>query len=192
MAPIEILFGALLLVFAVIGLVRGFLRELGVTTVMMVVLLALHLLEPLLEQGLARMLEYIGGCDAVGSRGDRANLVLLSCGARRSVHIRTPVRRWPFGARDLGGVLGLVLGLLTGAINGYLIVGSLWYYLDRWDYALGFLGMTKEGLSATAQNAIQYLPLNLLGQPLLLGQSWLLYLALLLDHRSRDTLSLER
>jgi len=77
-------------------------------------------------------------------------------------------------------VLGLVLGLLTGAVNGYLIAGSVWYYLDRWDYALPFLGFSVEGLSGTAQSLVAYLPLNLLGQPLLLGQSWLFYLAVAL------------
>jgi len=79
-----------------------------------------------------------------------------------------------------GGVLGTVLGAVTGAANGYLIMGSVWYYLDRWDYALGFLGFTTQGLSETAQTLLQYLPPELLGQPLFLGQSWLLYLALFL------------
>ncbi|MFO7695736.1 MAG: hypothetical protein R6X16_01080 [Anaerolineae bacterium] len=179
MAPIEILFGSLLIVFAVIGLVRGFLRELGVTTVMLIVLLALHLLEPLLEQGLARVL----GSSADATQSARVasgqtwffGLVILI-----AAFISYAGETLTFRGERLGGVLGLVLGLLTGAINGYLIVGSLWYYLDRWDYALGFLGLTTEGLSTTAQNAVQYLPLNLLGQPLLLGQSWLLYLAVLL------------
>ncbi|NLX43142.1 MAG: hypothetical protein GXY79_06655, partial [Chloroflexi bacterium] len=49
MAPIEVLFGALILVFALIGVVRGVHRELGVTTVLITVLLVLSVLGPFLE-----------------------------------------------------------------------------------------------------------------------------------------------
>jgi uncharacterized membrane protein required for colicin V production len=179
MAPIEVFFGAFVLVFALIGIVRGFLRELGVTTVMMVVLLALHLLEPLLEQGLARVVESpanpIHAASAASAQTWFFEIVILV-----AAFISYAGETLAFRGDRLGGVLGMALSLVTGAVNGYLIVGSIWYYLDRWDYALKFLGLSVEGLSETAQGMVRYLPLNLLGQPLFLGQSWLLYLALFL------------
>ncbi len=179
MAPIEVFFGSLVIMFALIGVVRGFLRELGVTTLMLIVLLALFLLEPLLEQGIARVV----GRAAEGTQGTSAAtiqtwfFVLVILGA---AFISYAGETLAFRGERPAGVLGLVLGLLTGAVNGYLIAGSVWYYLDRWDYALPFLGFSAEGLSSTAQSLVAYLPLNLLGQPLLLGQSWLFYLAVAL------------
>ena len=178
MAPIEVLFGALVLMFALIGLVRGFLRELGVTTVLVIVLLALHLLEPLLEQGLGRIL---ASGDALQTARVQAGqtwffvLVIVS-----AAFISYAGETLSFRGERLGGALGMGLGLITGAVNGYLAVGSIWYYLDRWDYAIGFLGLRADALSEKAQSLIAYLPLNLLGQTLFLGESWLLYLALFL------------
>ncbi|MBC7237489.1 MAG: hypothetical protein H5T69_16730, partial [Chloroflexi bacterium] len=54
MAPIEVFFGVLVFIFALIGLARGFLRELGVTLVMMFLLYFLSRFEPVLDTGIAR------------------------------------------------------------------------------------------------------------------------------------------
>ena len=56
MAPIEVFFGAIVLIFALIGLVRGFLRELGVTTVMMFLLFFLSRFETQIDKGIVRVM----------------------------------------------------------------------------------------------------------------------------------------
>ncbi len=179
MAPIEVFFGAFVLLFALIGIVRGFLRELGVTTVMVFVLLALHLLGPLLEEGLARLFGSSADAAQAGTAA-AAQTWFFVLAVLVAAFISYAGETLAFRGERPGGVLGTLLGAVTGAANGYLIMGSVWYYLDRWDYALGFLGFTTQGLSETAQTLLQYLPPELLGQPLFLGQSWLLYLALFL------------
>jgi len=73
-----------------------------------------------------------------------------------------------------------VLGLLTGMLNGYLIGGSIWFYMNKFDYPIAFLGFSAEKLSGLAREVIGFLPTNFLGQPVLLGQSLLLYLSVLL------------
>jgi hypothetical protein len=78
------------------------------------------------------------------------------------------------------GTQAIVLGLLTGTLNGYLIAGSLWYYMNRFAYPFEFLGFSVENLSALAQKMIDFLPLPFLGRPVLFGQSLLLYLSALL------------
>jgi hypothetical protein len=56
LAPIEVFFGAIVLIFTLIGLARGFLRELGVTTVMMFLLFFLSRFEPQLDKGMVKIM----------------------------------------------------------------------------------------------------------------------------------------
>jgi hypothetical protein len=72
------------------------------------------------------------------------------------------------------------LGSLTGLLNGYLIAWTIWYYMDKYSYPVTWLRFSADGLSGLAQGIIDFLPLNFLGQPILFGQSLLLFLSLLL------------
>ena len=68
--------------------------------------------------------------------------------------------------RVTGGVAGFFVGLL----NGYLIAGNLWFFLDKCArYNVPSLGITNVGvLSQTAQTIVKILPLNVLGEPIML------------------------
>jgi len=57
LAPIEVFFGAILLIFGLIGLARGFLKELGVTLPIMFLLFFLNQFSAQLDSGLTRVLE---------------------------------------------------------------------------------------------------------------------------------------
>ncbi|MGI6367857.1 MAG: hypothetical protein ACOX2L_05770 [Anaerolineae bacterium] len=177
MAPIEVLFGALILVFALIGVVRGVHRELGVTTVLITVLLVLSVLGPFLEQGIGRLVPATAGPSEMIAENTVQTWFFIVA-VMVAAFVAYASESIAFRGERSGGVLGLILGALIGAVNGYLIGGSVWYYLDRWHYAIGWLGMSPQGLSATARSILTYLPLRLLAQPVLLGQSWLLLLAL--------------
>jgi hypothetical protein len=85
-----------------------------------------------------------------------------------------------FGGQPLRGAQAVIMGLLTGTLNGYLIAGTIWFYLDRFNYPIGFLGFRTTELSPVAQGMIRFLPIPFLGGPALLGQSLLLYLTGLL------------
>ena len=179
MVPIEVFFSALVFVFALIGLVRGFLRELGVTTIMMFLLFFLSRFEPELDRGLVRVME------TGGRFMPEPNEDLISCGIFTFVIIGSAFVSYEgetlaFGGRLRSGTQAIVLGLLTGTLNGYLIAGSLWYYMNRFAYPFEFLGFSVENLSALAQKMIDFLPLPFLGRPVLFGQSLLLYLSALL------------
>lgn len=179
MAPIEVFFGALVFVFALIGLVRGFLRELGVTTVMMFILFFLSRFEPYLSKGLARAME-------VGNESFLvANQELTKCWVFVAIIIVAAFISYEgetlgFPGQPPFGTQGIVLGLLTGTLNGYLIAGSIWFYMDKFGYPIQWLGFSEGKLSKVAQLMIDFLPISFLGQNVLLGQSWLLYLSLLL------------
>ncbi|NLV73214.1 MAG: hypothetical protein GXY52_00810 [Chloroflexi bacterium] len=172
MAPIEVLFGIMVAIFTLIGYARGFLRELGVTAVMVWTLFVLSLIGPLLER-------ILGGDPLTANRAavfSAGYLVIIIVAALVSYHGETLA----FAGVSPQGVTGAVLNLLIGLVNGYLISGSLWYYMARFNYPIRFLGITSQGLSSVAQALQPYLPPALLGQPVLLGQNMLLYLSVLL------------
>jgi len=177
LAPIEVFFGAIVLIFALIGLVRGFLRELGVTTVLMFLLFFLSRFEPQLDKGMAKIMS--ANLVPVGEE-DLWQCVLFVFVIAAAAFISYQGETLAFGGQSPRGAQAVVLGLVTGLLNGYLIAGSMWYYMHKYGYPIPFLGFSAAGLSTLAQELIAYLPLTFLGQPVLLGQSLLLYLSGLL------------
>jgi hypothetical protein len=178
-APVEVLFGILVFVFALIGIVRGFLRELGVTLVLIFLLYFLTRFEPVLTAGLAR---------AVGI-GERIITVRRQDELRAWVYIFIIVatafvsyegETLAFGGQPLRGVQGVIMGLFIGIFNGYIIAGTIWYYLHRFGYPIRLLGVHPDELSSIARSIIPFLPVTFLGGPILMGQSLLLYLLALL------------
>lgn len=160
MVPIELAWFVIVLIFGFIGIVRGFLKELGVTTVMVVMLFGVTNFESRITPMLVR----------VGARlvpGDIMTLqaafwvIAIACTAFVSYHGDTLA----FEGKLVKGALGLVFNLGTGLVNGYLIAGSIWYYLDRLHYPL--LNIKPENLSALAQTLIPLLPPRLLAPYLL-------------------------
>jgi len=61
----------------------------------------------------------------------------------------------------------ILLGFVVGAFNGYLIVGTIWYLLHRANYGIWDI---QAPLAGTTSHLVvtQYLPLVWLGDPLLL------------------------
>jgi uncharacterized membrane protein required for colicin V production len=60
-----------------------------------------------------------------------------------------------------------LLGFVLGALNGYLVIGTLWFYLDQAQYPFSYieapLPTTEAGLAAL--NLLQAMPPRLLGEP---------------------------
>lgn len=179
MAPIEIFFGVLVFVFTLIGLVRGFLKELGVTMVMMFMLFFLSQFEPFLDTGINRVL-------ALGTRyAATEDHSLLKCWFFIWVIIGMAFISYEgetlaFSGQPLQGPQRMILGALTGTLNGYLIIGTIWFYMDKFNYPITWLGFSADKLSTLAKSILPFLPIPFLGQPILLGQSLLLYLSILL------------
>ncbi len=53
------------------------------------------------------------------------------------------------------------LGLIVGAVNGYFLMGSLLYYLNQFNYPFDFLSAPQSDLS----NFLMYMPPAFLGVP---------------------------
>jgi lysylphosphatidylglycerol synthetase-like protein (DUF2156 family) len=176
MAPIEVFFGALVVVFTLIGLARGFLKELGVTTMLMFVLFFLSRFESQLESGLTQAM-------SAGSRFVTVNsLDTYKCWFFLLVIVGTAFISYQGETLAFGGELprgsqAVLLALLVGVLNGYLIAGSIWFYMHKTNYPIAWMGFSADKLSGLAKGMIQYLPISFLGQPFLFGQSLLLYLS---------------
>ncbi|NLX35095.1 MAG: hypothetical protein GXY68_00215 [Chloroflexi bacterium] len=179
MAPIEVFFGALVVMFGLVGLVRGFLRELGVTMVMVFALFFLSLVDGTVTRGMERLIALFG------LKTDAGSVALYTCWLYLGVimvaaFISYQGETLSFAGNNPPGTFGLMLGLVLGLVNGYLIAGSLWHFMDRFGYPISWLGFSADRLSPLAGKLVPMLPSAFLGQDVLLGQSMLLYLSIVL------------
>ena len=175
MAPVEVFFGALLVIFMLIGLVRGFLKELGVATVMTLTLFFLTQFQKPLETGLSKAASVLGA-----EKGDLILCWVYLATIAIMAFISYEGETLGFGGRVMVGAQRVILGAVMGLFNGYLIAGAIWYYLDRYAYPITWLGFSADKLSATAKSLLPFLPNTFLGQPLFMGQSILLFLSMFL------------
>jgi hypothetical protein len=59
-----------------------------------------------------------------------------------------------------------ILGIVIGAINGYLIAGTIWFYMANANYPFDTIISAPTGTIATiAENMLRYMPPTLLGIP---------------------------
>jgi len=60
-----------------------------------------------------------------------------------------------------------LLGAVLGAFNGYMVVGTLWYYLHEAGYPFSYITPPDNvsDMGIAAMNLIQYLPPRILGEP---------------------------
>ncbi|MBE0685640.1 MAG: hypothetical protein IH585_06535 [Anaerolineaceae bacterium] len=61
----------------------------------------------------------------------------------------------------------VLLGLFLGAVNGYLIFGSLWFFLDEASYPFSFIIQpdVNSEIGIAAQKLLAFMPPELLGGP---------------------------
>jgi len=66
-----------------------------------------------------------------------------------------------------GSVQDIILGVLFGSINGFLIFGTIWFYLHDAGYPLDYILSPEKGtaLGDAALKMIKYLPPAWLGAP---------------------------
>ncbi len=162
MIPIELVWFIIVLLFALIGVVRGYLKELGVTTVIVVVLYGIITLEGRLIPLALRLVPGIGEPRVVVWQTALWTICLVAA-AFVSYHGDTLAFH---GKQPTKGTLAVFLNASSGLVNGYLIAGGIWYYLDRLDYPL--LAMTGDNLTPFAEQLLKLMPQTLLGPYLLL------------------------
>ena len=168
--PLEVLWAVLIVVFAAVGIVRGYPKELGVTTTILAALLLLtkggESVLRVLDASVARYAE-----SSVVFEGQYADLihsvfyilmfvaiVVVSYHGETLAFTGTPPR----------GPVGVALNLMSGLLNGYLISGTVWHYLHTFNYPIQLLGLFRPPLTDFAQMyLVPLMPVTLL-EPFLL------------------------
>jgi hypothetical protein len=156
--PIELLFIALAVMLGVVGVARGFLRELGVTTLLVFTIFMLMQFETPLGKGLDVL---IGIVRVSALNGAQANLIrfafyfVVIVGVALISYIGETLS---FGGTLPKGPLTTLLGLVAGLWNGYLIFGSIWYYMHVLHYPISMFGLFQGSLSPFAMRLVQLLP----------------------------------
>jgi hypothetical protein len=64
---------------------------------------------------------------------------------------------------DPKGVQGSLLSLMIGLINGYLAIGSMWYYINKYEAPVRALGLLQYDYTPLAQRLVKVLPPDMLG-----------------------------
>ncbi|MFQ5460676.1 MAG: hypothetical protein ACE5EL_07780 [Anaerolineae bacterium] len=158
MIPIEVCVLAFVMAFGMVGLSRTISRELGATAGFVALLLAFEILGvrigPAAEEGLSA-----AGFD-VGQ--DLAAWIAYTAAIAATAFLVYQGETLTYPAIGSPGVAGKVFDLSVGMLNGWLAVGTWWYYTDRLDYPIARLGMFSGPLTPRAERLVSLTPVALL------------------------------
>jgi hypothetical protein len=130
MGPVEIVFIVVILLFGAIGIVRGYQRELGVTAMLLIALFVLTFIEATFSDQVLALLGKVGvdeaSADSVWALIATGFLLIIAFISYQGIVLLFPGsgRNW-----FLSGLIGLTIG--------YLLAGSIWYYLAQADWPFG-------------------------------------------------------
>jgi hypothetical protein len=159
MISILVAFYILIFIFAVIGALRGWAKELLVSFSVILALALIAVLEELLP--ITRDMIRDGSTQQFWIR--TIILILLVIFGYQSPKL-TQLSR---AAARRDQIQDIILGLLFGAINGYLIFGTLWAYMDDAGYPFSpyiTAPSPTDPLGETALRVVELLPPNWLGE----------------------------
>lgn len=159
MVSLTVVFGTFVILFAVIGAMRGWAKELLVSSAVILGLFINAILENYIEPYRMTLLMQPGGTQFLM----RAILVVVLA----IFGYQTPRLRALEGKMAREKLQDVLLGLILGALNGYLLLGSLWYYLHQAGYPTDLILRPEPGSELERQIAglVPYLPPGLLPIP---------------------------
>ena len=149
MVSLTVLFWLFLILFAIIGAMRGWAKEILVTFSVLLAIFIIVLMQtymPLLSP------------DSSISQSSRfwiqtGVITLLVFFGYQTPNLRALAG--PRFARDR--VQDVLLGLILGAVNGYLIIGSIWYYMSEAGYPFQPYFIPPDANTAMGQAALALL-----------------------------------
>lgn len=158
MVSLTFVFWMYVVLFSVIGAMRGWAKELLVSFSVILALTFLTLLERYVP-----FVQNLRSADTTALFWLRSIiLTLLVFFGYQSPNI---ARFAPKMTREK--LQDVLLGIFLGCINGYLVMGTLWYYLHDAAYPFPAITPPVEGTAAgnAALNLLKYMPPRLLGVP---------------------------
>jgi hypothetical protein len=161
--PIEVLWISLVVVFGIVGYTRGVSKELGVTLPVLVGMYLLVKFGSRLVGLIDSVLRLVGLGGYVGSPDEKLfTWVLYTLFMLFIVLISYEGITLDFPGVSAKAPYTDVVDFLSGLVNGYLAVGTVWYYLDQFGYPTQKIGLYQPPLSSLAQVLVKFLPLNVL------------------------------
>lgn len=163
MGPIEVLWATVVLFFIMVTLVRGYNRELGITILLLLVLFVEIYFGKRMETLLTeRVFKRAFALLNIQNNEElqRLLLVLVFQGLMILVlFLGYEGRTLSFPGAPAKGMEGFLLNTFIGAVNGWLFAGSMWYYLDKYDYPyLVKWGLLKTEWTKTAEALMKLMP----------------------------------
>jgi hypothetical protein len=159
MVSLTVLFGLCIVLFGVIGAMRGWAKELLVTSAIVLGLFINAILQTYVEAYRTSVSLQSASTQFLV----RAGLIcILAFFGYQTPHIRALQEKV---AREK--LEEILLGLVLGLLNGYLLAGSVWGYLHEFGYPTDLVQQPEVGsvLALQFENLIQYLPPSLLPVP---------------------------
>lgn len=157
MVTLNIFFTIFVVLFAIIGAVRGLRKELVVTVAGILAIFVI-------EEVIPRLLGEISGTKALVLE----LIVLFVCGF---FGYQTPAfRRFSESGRfNRDTPIDIIIGAVVGGLNGYWLVGSAWFFIHKAGYPFSWI-IPPDTATETGQKAIE-----LVGKmvPELLNGNWL-------------------
>jgi uncharacterized membrane protein required for colicin V production len=156
MIPIEFFWGILLLVLGVVGMVRGLMKELGASTILLLSLFALYVAWDQLGSRLVTLVQgRVAGAQEVTIMAVYyiVAIVFIAYISYEGVVLRFPIR-------ELRGIPKVAFGFLGGLLNGYLVVGTIWDVAANANYFLPKVSFLTGSPSKLHDSIIQFLPVT--------------------------------
>lgn len=164
MGPIEIVFLVVVAIFIAIAFVRGYSKELGVTTMLLIALFVLEFLNERYQTLVDQALNITTGQDAVL----RPWLFVLFLLVITFISYQGNTLSFP------GSGNRPIFNFGVGLLNGYLFAGSIWYYLAQ----AGWPGLpVSQVYSATYLALVRLLPPAVFSWPYFIGLAVILLIA---------------
>lgn len=142
MGPVEYVFLILWIIFGIVGWVRSFSRELGITIVILGALLIINELRIRVAPALESSMGNNAGAILVGLY---TTILIIA------VLIAYQGQTLTFSGPTTSDIFGVTIGL----INGWLVIGTIWYFINKYNYPL--LGL-QGGLSNLANTLLKFTP----------------------------------
>jgi hypothetical protein len=145
MLSLTVLFWIFIIIFAFIGILRGWARELLVTMSGILALFLLALIERYIPAITSPM-------DATALFWFRT-IVLLGFACSGYLAPKLP----PLAINvklSYESLQNSILGMIVGGFNAYMIFGSLWYFLDKAVYPFNGIITAPDGATATGEKAL--------------------------------------
>ena len=159
MVSLNIVFWLFVIIFAVIGTMRGWAKELLVS---FSIILALFIIS-VLDTYVPPLKPFLDGANSTAFWTQTIIVALLAFFGYQTPNI-PKLGGGKFAREKLQDAL---FGAVLGAFNGYLIVGSIWYFLDQANYFYNLITAPVAGTAAgdAALRLISLLPPNWLTIP---------------------------